>query len=171
VLLNDASSFIFRSLDATVREWREVVGVNIIGTALCLRYAADEMKGSGGGAIVNIASISDQTAQPNLLTYNTTKAAIVEMAKCMALDLAPFNIRVNSVSPGRILTEHQLGKIKALNMAREKADIEWGVFTYLKGLENRRRSLKRSEGERPPHCTTGDASGSKGFVRSASEKR
>jgi NAD(P)-dependent dehydrogenase (short-subunit alcohol dehydrogenase family) len=53
------------------------------------------------------------------------------MTKCTALDLAPFNIRVSNVSPGYILTEHQLGKIKTLKITREQAKIERGGSPHI----------------------------------------
>jgi NAD(P)-dependent dehydrogenase (short-subunit alcohol dehydrogenase family) len=62
------------------------------------------MKRLGGGVIVNLGSISSFVAQPHFMTYNATKAAIVNMTRCMALDLASFNIRVNCVCPGTIRT-------------------------------------------------------------------
>jgi dihydroanticapsin dehydrogenase len=137
VLVNNASSFIFRSVDATVEEWREILGVNVIGTALCARYAAEAMKARKarcGGSIVNVSSISAHIAQPGLLTYNTTKAAISEMTRCLALDLAPHGIRVNSVSPGYILTEHQEEKIRSKGMTVEEAQDAWGGLHILKRM-------------------------------------
>jgi len=71
---------------------------------LMTRAAVESIKKAGGGAIVNTGSISSFIAQPATMTYNSTKAALVEMTRCMALDLAPFNIRVNCICPGYILT-------------------------------------------------------------------
>src|SRR6185295_18521025 len=71
---------------------------------LCARYAAAIMKRHGGGAIVNLGSISSFIAQPAFITYSATKAALVNMTRNMALDLAPDNIRVNCVCPGTIRT-------------------------------------------------------------------
>jgi len=134
ILVNNASSFVFRSINATVEEWHEVLNTNVIGTALCSKHAAMSMQENGGGVIINIASISAHIAQANLLTYNTTKAAIVEMTRCLALDLAGYGIRVNSVSPGYILTEHQTRKIKSLGMTIEQAEREWGGLHILKRM-------------------------------------
>jgi dihydroanticapsin dehydrogenase len=58
------------------------------------------MKEKGSGTIVNIASINGLIGMPDQLTYNASKAAIIEMSKSMAVDLGPFNIRVNCVCPG-----------------------------------------------------------------------
>ena len=104
VLVNNAAAFVLRGLEATIEEWQRSLGVNVVGTALMSRYAAEEMKKRGGGAIVNLASISSFIAQPNFVTYSATKAAILQMTRNMALDLAPFKIRVNAVCPGTILT-------------------------------------------------------------------
>lgn len=104
VVVNNAATFILRGLEASVEEWQRSLGVNVIGTALVSRYAAEEMKKRGGGAIVNLASISSFVAQPGFITYSATKAAILQMTRNMALDLAPYKIRVNAVCPGTILT-------------------------------------------------------------------
>src|SRR5205807_8782304 len=73
-----------------------------------------------GGAIVVIASQSGVIAQPNFATYNSSKGAQIIMAKCMALDLAPWNIRVNSVGPGCILTSASFREIERLGMSFEQ---------------------------------------------------
>jgi NAD(P)-dependent dehydrogenase (short-subunit alcohol dehydrogenase family) len=105
ILVNNAADFTTFSVeDATVEHWQQVLGVNVIGTALVSKYAIPHMKQRGKGSIVNLASMSGIIAQPNFATYNSSKGAIVLMTKCMALDLAPFNIRVNSVCPGCIFT-------------------------------------------------------------------
>ena len=108
VLVNNAAAFVLKGVEATVADWMKSLSVNVIGTALVTKYAVEAMKknddGKGRGAIVNLASISGFIAQPNFLTYSATKAALVQMTKNLALDLAPFNIRVNAVCPGTILT-------------------------------------------------------------------
>ncbi len=104
ILVNNAAVFVLKGLDATTEEWHQSLDVNIIGTSLCTRYASESMKKRGGGAIVNLSSISGFIAQPEFLTYSATKAALVNMTRCMALDLAPHGIRVNCVCPGTIRT-------------------------------------------------------------------
>jgi NAD(P)-dependent dehydrogenase (short-subunit alcohol dehydrogenase family) len=103
-LVNNAAVFLFKGVDATPQDWHRILDVNVVGTSLCTRYAVESMKRRGGGAIVNLGSISSFVAQPQFMTYNATKAAIVSMTRCMALDLAPDNIRVNCVCPGTIRT-------------------------------------------------------------------
>jgi NAD(P)-dependent dehydrogenase (short-subunit alcohol dehydrogenase family) len=69
------------------------------------KFAVEEMKKRGSGAIVNLGSMSSFIAQPHFVTYSATKAAMVQMTRNMAMDLAPFNIRVNCVCPGTIITQ------------------------------------------------------------------
>jgi NAD(P)-dependent dehydrogenase (short-subunit alcohol dehydrogenase family) len=105
IVVNNAADFTtFGVEDATPEHWRRVLGVNVIGTALVSKHAIPHIKKRGGGAIVNIASMSGIIAQPNFATYNSSKGAVLTMTRCMALDLAPFKIRVNSVCPGCIYT-------------------------------------------------------------------
>ena len=105
VLVNNAAVFVLKGLDATVDDWSESLGVNVVGTALVTRYAAAAMKRRGAGAIVNLGSISSFVAQPDFVAYSATKAALLQMTRNMALDLAPFGIRVNAVCPGTIVTQ------------------------------------------------------------------
>lgn len=104
ILVNNAATFVLKGLEATPADWQRSLAVNIVGTALVSRYAVEAMKQTGGGAIVNLGSISSFVAQPLFVTYSATKAALVQMTRNMAMDLAPFNIRVNCVCPGTILT-------------------------------------------------------------------
>ena len=104
ILVNNGALFIFKDLEATVADWQKILSVNVMGTALMSRFASQHMKEAGGGSIVNIGSISSFVAQPSFITYSATKGAILQMTRNMALDLAPFNIRVNCVCPGTILT-------------------------------------------------------------------
>ena len=104
VLVNNAATFVLKGIDATPEDWRRSLDTNVIGTALVTRAATPLMSRGGGGAIVNLASISSLVAQPQFVTYSATKAAILQMTRNLALDLAPHGIRVNCVCPGTILT-------------------------------------------------------------------
>jgi dihydroanticapsin dehydrogenase len=109
ILVNNAAVFVLKGLDATVEDWNRSLGVNVIGTSQVSRYASEAMKrnegGKGKGAIVNLGSISGFIAQPQFVAYSATKAAIIQMTRNMAMDLAPHNIRVNCVCPGTIITQ------------------------------------------------------------------
>ena len=119
ILVNNAAVFVLKGLEATVDDWQRSLSVNLVGTALMSKYASAQMKQSGGGAIVNLGSISSFVAQPSFIAYSSTKAAIVQMTRNMALDLAPFNIRVNCVCPGTILTRASEEHMARVGMSKE----------------------------------------------------
>ncbi len=104
VLVNNAAIFVLRGIDATPEEWRQILDVNVMGPALVAKQVVPEIRKAGGGAVVNLASMSSFIAQPQFVTYNSTKAAITGMTRCMALDLVGDNIRVNAVAPGTVWT-------------------------------------------------------------------
>ncbi|MDE3197011.1 MAG: SDR family oxidoreductase [Acidobacteriota bacterium] len=121
ILVNNAANFTtFAVENATVEHWQTVLGVNVIGTALVAKHAIPHLKQRGRGAIVNVGSMSGIIAQPNMATYNSSKAAIHTMTRCMALDLAPFNIRVNTIAPGCILTSATEREWVRLGMTKEE---------------------------------------------------
>lgn len=128
ILVNNAAVFVLRGIDATVEEWREILDVNVIGVALVAKHVVPEMRKRGGGAIVNLGSISSFIAQPEFLTYNATKGAIANMTRCMALDLAGDNIRVNAVCPGTVWTQivESRARERGLDRAAADADPEFG---------------------------------------------
>jgi dihydroanticapsin dehydrogenase len=123
ILVNNAAIFILRGIDATPDEWRQMLDVNVMGPALVAKHVVPAIRRAGGGAIVNLASISSFIAQPNFVTYNTTKAAILGMTRCMAMDLAPENIRVNDVCPGVVWTQIVERQANAMGLDRAAADV------------------------------------------------
>ena len=120
ILVNNAANFTtFPVETATVENWQAVLGVNVIGTALVSKHAIPLMKKRGGGSIVNVGSMSGIIAQANMATYNSSKGAIQVMTRCMALDLAPFQIRVNTICPGCVLTSATEREWIRLGMTKE----------------------------------------------------
>ena len=120
VVVNNAADFTQFSVEAAeVQHWRKVLDVNVIGTALVSKYAIQHMKAKGG-SIVNIASMSGVIAQPNFATYNSSKGAVLMMTRCMALDLAPWNIRVNAICRGCILTSASFREIERMGLTFEQ---------------------------------------------------
>jgi 3-oxoacyl-[acyl-carrier protein] reductase len=91
-------------LDTTDELWREALDSTLMPAVRASRLAVPHMQRRGGGSIVMIASIYGREAGGRM-TYNAVKAAEISLAKSMAQQLAPMNIRVNSVSPGSILFE------------------------------------------------------------------
>ena len=100
ILINNAGIAIRRaSLDLSLEDWDRVVAVNMTGAFLCARAAARAM--GQGGAIVNTSSImgfSGGGLYPNI-SYQTTKGALVNMTRALAVEWAPLGIRVNAVAP------------------------------------------------------------------------
>lgn len=127
-LVNSAASFVGKGLDASAADWQRSLGVNVAGCANMVQACFEPIKRSGGGAVVNVASISGHIAQPNRWTYNASKGAILAMTRCQALDLAPAGIRVNAVSPGWTWTPEVA---KAAAGGREKWEKVWGRFSIL----------------------------------------
>lgn len=127
-LVNNAFSFIAKGLDATRDDFLYSFKVGPFGFALMIQLAAEPMKKAGGGAVVNVSSISSWVAQPNRWTYNTAKGAVTQLTRCAALDLAPHHIRVNSISPGWIWTREV---DKAAGGDRAKWDPIWGQYHML----------------------------------------
>jgi NAD(P)-dependent dehydrogenase (short-subunit alcohol dehydrogenase family) len=132
ILVNNAATFVLKGFDATIEEWQRSLGVNVIGTTMVTKYAVEQMRASGRGAIVNLASISSFVAQPNFFAYSSTKAAILQLTRNMAMDLAPFNIRVNCVCPGTILTAASYRHMKTVGLTFEQFNAEEGSKTFLK---------------------------------------
>ena len=99
-LVNNAFSFIAKGADATRDDWNRMMQVGPIGYATMGQLAAEAMKTRGGGAIVNISSISAHIAQPNRWTYNAAKGAVNQLTRCMALDLAPLRHPRQHAQPG-----------------------------------------------------------------------
>jgi NAD(P)-dependent dehydrogenase (short-subunit alcohol dehydrogenase family) len=120
ILVNNAAAFVLKGLDATRADWQRVLEVNVIGTSMVTRAAAAAMARRDGGAIVNLASISSFVAQPQFVTYSATKAAILQMTKNLALDLAPSKIRVNCVCPGTILTRASRDHMARVGMSMDE---------------------------------------------------
>ncbi len=131
ILVNNAAVFVHKGVDASIEDWQRSLGVNVIGTALCTKYAVEEMKKGGGGSIVMLGSISSFIAQPGFMTYSTTKAAMVQMARNMAMDLGPHKIRVNSVCPAAILTPASHLHMELVRQTLEQFNAEEGAKTFL----------------------------------------
>jgi NAD(P)-dependent dehydrogenase (short-subunit alcohol dehydrogenase family) len=104
-LVNNAGIAIFKPiLDVTYEDWSRVLAVNLTGPFLCTQAAAPLMRDSGGGAIVNITSISGLRASTLRTAYGTSKAGLAHLTQQQAIELAALGIRVNAVAPGPVDT-------------------------------------------------------------------
>ena len=104
-LVNNAGVAIFEPLLATTFEhWRHVMATNLDGAFLCTQACAPVMLRTGGGSIVNIASISGLRASTLRVAYGTSKAALIHLTKQQAVELGNVGIRVNAIAPGPVET-------------------------------------------------------------------
>lgn len=105
-LVNNAGIAVFKPiLDVSYEDWSRVLAVNLTGPFLCTQAAAPLMRDTGGGgAIVNITSISGLRASTLRTAYGTSKAGLAHLTKQQAAELAAIGIRVNAVAPGPVDT-------------------------------------------------------------------
>lgn len=92
-------------LETSLADWNRIVGINLTGAFLVAQAVAREMVKTGGGKIVNIASLSGQRGGNGRAAYGSAKAGLELLTKVMAVELAPHNINVNNIAPGAIETE------------------------------------------------------------------
>lgn len=93
-----------RFLDDDLSDFHRVIDVNLYSVLLGSRFAGKHMAGHGGGVIINNASIAGIMPGQALVSYRASKAAVIHLSKCIAIDLAEYGIRVNCLAPGHIRT-------------------------------------------------------------------
>ena len=105
VLVNNAGIEVEASVEDTEPDdWDRVMAVNVRGPFLCSRYAIDALRATRG-VIINMASINAFWAEPQLAVYCASKAALLQLTRCMALDHAGDGIRCSAICPGYVRTE------------------------------------------------------------------
>lgn len=105
ILVNNAGILLFKSLEeTTVDEWEKIFTVNVRGVFLGCKHVISAMRKAGGGSIINISSIYGLIGAPSAAAYEASKGAVCLLIKAASVDLAKYNIRVNSVHPGLIDT-------------------------------------------------------------------
>ena len=91
--------------EITVEEWDTVMRVNVRAVFLCCKHVAPVMKAQNKGSIVNVSSTIAWLGAPMFLHYGASKGALLTMTKGLAISLAPYNIRVNALCPGQVMTD------------------------------------------------------------------
>jgi NAD(P)-dependent dehydrogenase (short-subunit alcohol dehydrogenase family) len=107
IVVNNAGTAVTKpSIDLTEEDWRSVLDTNLDGVWRVAQAGAKAMIAAGkGGSIVNIASILGLRVAGGLLSYTTSKAAVVQLTKALALEWARYRIRVNAIAPGYVETD------------------------------------------------------------------
>ena len=131
-LVNNAGVAVFAPLlETSDADWNRVLAVNLTGPFLCTKAAAPLMREHGGGAIVNITSISAVRASTLRSAYGTSKAGLAHLTKQLAVELASLGIRVNAVAPGPVET----AMAKAVHTPEIRADYHDAIPLNRYGLE------------------------------------
>jgi NAD(P)-dependent dehydrogenase (short-subunit alcohol dehydrogenase family) len=100
ILVNNACTFLDHGLASTREEWLKSLNTNVASGALLLHRVVPSMQRRGGGAVVNFSSIAGKFGQAGRALYPVCKAAILQLTRNEAMELAPHRIRVNAISPG-----------------------------------------------------------------------
>ncbi|OBI61602.1 SDR family NAD(P)-dependent oxidoreductase [Mycobacterium sp. E796] len=109
-----------RFFDDDLADFQRVMAVNVLGVMAGTRDAARHMAAHGGGSIINISSIGGIQAGGGVMTYRASKAAVIHFTKCAAIELAHYEVRVNTIAPGNIPTP--LVAKSAVNMDPEQLE-------------------------------------------------
>ncbi|RIV46418.1 SDR family NAD(P)-dependent oxidoreductase [Flagellimonas pelagia] len=106
ILVNNAGINMKKDfVDVTDADFEEVIRTNMFSVFSISREVVKKMKETGGGSIINISSMAAQYGLPKVIAYSASKTAIEGMTRAMAVELAPFGIRVNCIAPGFIKTK------------------------------------------------------------------
>jgi NAD(P)-dependent dehydrogenase (short-subunit alcohol dehydrogenase family) len=131
-LVNNAGVAVFAPLlETSDADWNRILSVNLTGPFLCTKAAAPLMREHGGGAVVNITSISAVRASTLRSAYGTSKAGLAHLTKQLAVELASLGIRVNGVAPGPVDT----AMAKAVHTTEIRADYHDAIPLNRYGLE------------------------------------
>jgi len=143
----------FTDREIEKKDWHNILNVNVLGYANCMKHASkyirknkipnntvtldfgrgeSQIKTGSRGSIVNVGSVSSYIAQPEFLPYNATKAAILSMTRCTALDFAKDKIRVNCICPGTIETLGSYGHMEKINLNLEQGRREFAKCNAMK---------------------------------------
>jgi NAD(P)-dependent dehydrogenase (short-subunit alcohol dehydrogenase family) len=128
ILVNNAAILDWTGIEELTSErLQEVLSVNLAGAINCIQAFVPALSRSPGARIVNVASINGLRGTSNSIAYNASKAALINLTQCLAVDLAPRGIVVNAVAPGFVDT-----RMSKLRDGSSEYDTEWFKDVYIK---------------------------------------
>ena len=148
ILINNAAYFmsVWKGpfWEMTVEEFDKAMAINVRGSWLCAKAVAPHMQKQKSGKIINISSNVALTGNPNYIHYVTSKGALIAMTRAMARELGDWNICVNTVSPGFVVTEGrqvdpEYEKIRAQQRSIKRSQVEddlVGTVLFLSSSES-----------------------------------
>lgn len=123
VLFNNAGILNTGTVEtASEEDWKKLIDINVNGTFLVTRHVIPHMRKNGGGSVINNSSVLGFIGCPNSIAYNTSKGAIMQFTRSLAMDYAKEGIRANTVCPGFIKTKMNEDFIGNPPEAQEKLD-------------------------------------------------
>ena len=127
ILVNNAAVITSRTalLDTPLEAWDKMMDINVRGIFYCCKAVLPHMIQQGAGSIINIASVAGQRGQPGNSTYSTTKGAVMNLTRSVAVDYGPHGIRCNSMSPALVRTEMAETRLKPEEDWERRAEKEW----------------------------------------------
>jgi 3(or 17)beta-hydroxysteroid dehydrogenase len=133
ILVNNAGVIIYKKIeDTSLAEWRWLMSVNLDGVFLGTKFAIEVMKKSGGGSIINIASVAGLIGNPDASAYHASKGGVRAFSKAAAIECSAagygYNIRVNSIYPGVINT--RMADDLKKDDAKYKAALSWHAMGH-----------------------------------------
>lgn len=108
-------------LETTEEAWHQTLNTNLTGTFLTCKHGLPALIENGGGSIIVTSSMVGMTGVKNRIPYGASKGGVNQLVKCMAIDCAEYNVRVNAVCPGRVMSE-MVSHLK-------EGDGDWGGIT------------------------------------------
>lgn len=122
ILVNNAGiRYVISLKEITEEQWNRTIAINLTGTFFCCKYVGEKMVNQKSGRIINISSITGSSGFPNRSAYCASKGGIDALTRALAVELAPYNILVNSIAPSFISTpmiEHYFKEPKMVNFIK-----------------------------------------------------
>ena len=116
--------------DISIDEWNRTVAIDLNGMFYCTRLAVPFLKTAGGGSIINLSSIGGRLGYPLRTPYAAAKWGVVGLTKSLAIELGPFNVRVNAIQPG-VVEGQRIDQVVAARAAVRGIDVDEAMKRFL----------------------------------------